>query len=122
MRCRKVRSYLSAYCNDELSGRKRLTIREHLATCSGCRSEEEIYVSMSEAGGRLEEFAVSDDFNLKLLNRIGRERFAETRTEAHLPKRAPLISWRQVVPVLSAVALVAWGRHRYWDRNTAEVS
>lgn len=106
MRCRKVRSYLSAYCSDELSSRKRLTIREHLATCSGCRREEEIYLSMSEAGRQLENLAVSDDFNLKLLNRIGRERFVESRQEAYLPRRAPLFSWRHVVPVVAAVALV----------------
>jgi hypothetical protein len=106
MRCRKVRSYLSAYCNDELSGRQRLAVSEHLSTCSVCRKEEAFYKSLNDARSEIGELKVSDDFNAKLLNRIAQERFAETRTEAHLPKPAPRVTWGQLVPVVVTACLV----------------
>ncbi len=106
MRCRKVRSYLSAYCNDELSGRNRLAVSEHLSTCSTCRKEEAFYKSLSDARSEIGELRVSDDFNTELLNRIARERFAETRTEAFLPKSAPRVTWGQLVPVVVTACLV----------------
>ena len=107
MRCRKVRSCLSAFCSDELKGRKRLAVREHLATCSGCRREASLYQSMLEAGRELAGPKVSDDFNARLLNRVAQERFAETRTKAYLPKPAPVIAWGRLAPVMSAVAVMA---------------
>ncbi len=110
MRCRKVRSFLSAYCRDELSGSRRLAVAEHLSTCSDCRREESEYRSMLEAAGRVPAFSVSKDFSAKLFNRIAEERFAETRTKAYLPKRAPLIRWATAMPALAAAcALVLVG-------------
>ena len=106
MRCRRVRSYLSAYCNDELSSRLKPAVSEHLSTCSACRREEVIYRSMSEATGKLSALTVGGDFNGKLLNRIAKERFAETRSKAFLPKRAPVILWRQAIPAFVTTSLV----------------
>lgn len=106
MRCRKVRSYLSAYCNEELTGGRKLAVSEHLATCSSCRKEEAIYRSVSLAGRQVKSLRVSDDFNTKLLNRIAQERFAETRTKAYLPKNAPLAVWSKLVPAVVTACLV----------------
>jgi len=106
MRCRKVRSLLSIYCNEELSGRQQLSVREHLAGCAACRREAAIYNSMREAYREMPQVKLSEDFNTRLLNRIGQERFAETRTKAYLPKRAPLFRWSLVVPALATTALV----------------
>jgi hypothetical protein len=61
---------------------------------------------MLQAGQQLPELAVSDDFNSKLLNRIAQERFAETRTKAYLPRRAPVILWRQAIPAFATACLV----------------
>ncbi|MFQ6007448.1 MAG: anti-sigma factor family protein [Candidatus Zixiibacteriota bacterium] len=105
MRCRKVRSFLSAYCNDELTGRRKLTIAEHLATCSECRREEAIFRSMSQVSRQLSVMNVSNDFNTILFNRLAQERFAATRTKAFLPKRAPVILWRRTVPTLAIACL-----------------
>ena len=80
MRCRKARSYLSAYCNDELTDRTRLAVSDHLSTCSTCRKEEAIYRSMISSGAEIEGLKVDDDFNTRLLNRSAQERFAQTRT------------------------------------------
>ena len=113
MRCRKVRSFLSAYCNDELTGRKRLAVREHLSTCCDCRREEAFYGSMKTAAGELPGLSVSADFNPQLLNRIARERFAETRTRAFLPRRAPIVSWSRAVPILAIVPVLALAA-AYW--------
>ena len=107
MRCRKVRSCLSAYSNDELTGRRQLAIREHLSICSDCRKEAAFYSSMSSAGKQLTGLTVTAEFNTRLLDRIGLERFKETRTRAYLPRRVPVVGWRQVVPALSVVAVLA---------------
>ena len=112
MRCRKVHSYLSAYCNDELPASERVAVGEHLSACSSCRKEESLYRSMKTAGSQINELKVSDDFNTGLLNRIAQERFAETRTKAYLPKAAPRLLWGKVTPVavtacLAVLAMVA---------------
>jgi len=106
MRCRKVRSYLSAYCNNELSGRLKPVISEHLSTCSACRREEAVYRSISEATKKLSALPLKDDFNNRLFNRIAQERFAETRTKAFLPRRAPVVLWRQVIPAFVTTSLL----------------
>lgn len=107
MRCQKVRSYLSAYCNDELAGRKKLAVDEHLSTCALCRKEESLYNAMFTAKAEIGSLEVSNDFNNNLLNRIANERFAETRTKAYHPQRPPLMVWSKVVPaVVSAFVVV----------------
>ncbi|MEW5995170.1 MAG: zf-HC2 domain-containing protein [Candidatus Zixiibacteriota bacterium] len=106
MRCRKARSCLSAYCSGELSNRLKPAVSEHLSTCSDCRREEALYRSMSQAARQLANLAVSADFNGKLLNRIAQARFAETRTKAFLPRRAPLARWGQVIPAFVTTSLV----------------
>jgi hypothetical protein len=105
MRCRKVRSFLSAYCNDELTGPRKLTVGEHLATCSECRREEAVLRSMSQAGQQLAMMNVSNDFNTTVFNRLAQERFAATRTKAFLPKRAPVILWQRAVPAFATACL-----------------
>lgn len=116
MRCRKARSFLSAYCDDELGTRQRLVISEHLSTCAACRREESIYRSMMATRRQLTRMTVRDDFNTRLLNRIAQERFAETRSRAYLPKPAPVFNrgvvatvfgqWRLGVPALVSVGLL----------------
>ena len=107
MRCQKVRSYLSAYCNDELAGRKKLAVDEHLSTCALCRKEESLYNAMFAAKSEIGSLEVSNVFNNNLLNRIANERFAETRTKAYHPQRPPLMVWSKVVPaVVSAFVVV----------------
>jgi hypothetical protein len=107
MRCRKVRSYLSAYSNGELSGRDLVAVREHISTCAGCRREEALFSSIRETVPVLKSAPLSADFNTKLLNRIAHERFAETRTRAYLPHSAPAIPWFRVIPVVASVLVVA---------------
>jgi len=113
MRCRRVRSFLSAYCNDEITGRRQLALREHLSTCSACRREEAFYRSVKQAGERMTNLSVSADFNTRLLDRIARERFSETRSRAYLPHHAPRVRWNRVVPAMAAatvllLAAVTW--------------
>lgn len=107
MRCRKVRSFLSAYCSDELVGRRKLAMGEHLADCSSCRTEEVAYRSVYLATREVPTLKVSENFNAELLNRVAHERFAQTRTKAYQPKRAPIFSWARVVPVAASVMVIA---------------
>jgi hypothetical protein len=65
---------------------------------------------MMEAAARVPAKGVSGDFTAKLFNRIAEERFAETRSKAYLPKRAPLFRWATAVPALATtLALVLVG-------------
>ena len=115
MRCRKARSYLSAYSNNELTGRRLIAVREHLSTCAACRKEEAVYRSLRRVGKDLPEASVSNDFNARLLNRIAEERFAETRTRAYLPRTAPVVQWWKVVPsVVSVLILCLLAYNTFW--------
>jgi hypothetical protein len=106
MRCRKARSYLSAYSNNELTGRRLITVREHLSTCAACRKEEAVFRSLRRAGKELSQASISDDFNARLLNRIAEERFLETRTRAYLPRTVPAVQWWKVIPSVASVLIL----------------
>ena len=106
MRCRKVRSCLSAFCKDELGSRQRLAVSEHLAECAACRREAALYKSICETSRELTSPGLSSDFNNRLLNRIAQERFEETRTEAYFPKAAPLLSWGRALPAVVSACVV----------------
>ncbi len=107
MRCRKVRSFLSAYCRDEISGSRKLAVSEHLSTCQDCRREESEYRVMLDAAREMPAMTVSKDFTTALFNRIAEERFVETRTKAYLPsKRAPLARWSVLIPAVASACLV----------------
>jgi hypothetical protein len=106
MRCRKVRSCLSAFYKDELKSRQRLAVSEHLAECAACRKEAAIHKSICETARELVSPGLSQDFNTRLLNRIAQERFAETRTQAYLPRSAPLFSWGRAIPAVVSACVV----------------
>lgn len=106
MRCRRVLSYLSAYCRGELTGRRRRAVRDHLDTCPECRREEAVFGEINKAMNRLPEFEVSPEFNSKLLDRVAQERFRETRTKAYLPKNIPIFGYGKLIPAFASVCLV----------------
>ncbi len=105
MRCRKVRSLLSAACSDELDIRRQAAVRDHLSSCSACRKEASFYTTVRQAVGQVPQKSVSQDFNARLLDRVARERFLQTRTRAYLAHGAPRLSWGILVPVVVTVAL-----------------
>lgn len=106
MRCRKVRSYLSAYCKDELSGRRQRAVSEHLEGCPECRREEAVFREINSHTVSLPQNKVSAEFGDRLLNRIAREKFKETRTRAYFPRRTPVLGWGRLVPALATMGLV----------------
>ncbi len=108
MRCQKVRSYLSAYCNDELEGRKKLAVDKHLSSCALCRKEESLYNTMFAATTEVDSLHVSKDFNNLLLNRIANERFAETRSKAYHVQKPPLFVWSKAVPAVASAFVVVF--------------
>ena len=111
MRWQKARSFLSAYCNDELSNRRKLKVSRLLQSSKALQREEQEYRSMQETIKEVPSIQVSDDFSNKLLNKIAQERFKETRTKAYLPKAAPLFRWSRAIPAVvsvSAAVLIAF--------------
>ncbi|MCK4462475.1 MAG: zf-HC2 domain-containing protein, partial [candidate division Zixibacteria bacterium] len=109
MRCRKVRSFLSAYCRDELQSNRRRQVSEHLLACPACRRQETVCRDMNTTLQEMPTLKATDGFNQRLLQRVAQERFAETRTKAYQPKSAPLFLWRKLVPVMATacIALLA---------------
>lgn len=103
MRWQKARSFLSAYCSDELSNRRKLKVSRLLQSSKVLQREEQDYRAMQEAVKEVPGIKVSDDFSNKLLNRIAQERFKETRTQAYLPKAAPLFRWSRAIPAVVSV-------------------
>ncbi|HOD66806.1 MAG TPA: hypothetical protein PKW75_07535 [candidate division Zixibacteria bacterium] len=79
---------------------------EHLSTCPECRREESEYRSLFAAAEQVKARTVSADFTTKLFHRLAEERFAETRTKAYLPKRAPVVRWAAVAPVAVSVCVL----------------
>ena len=122
MRCQKARSWLSAYSNGELIGRRLVAVGEHLSTCSSCRREAQEYSTISKVGTQLPKSQLSEDFNNALLNRVAHERFAETRTTAYLPKAAPIMQWGRVLPVFvtACLALMATFVFSSYQMNPAD--
>ncbi len=106
MQCRKVRSFLSAYSKGELSEARRRAISAHLEHCPECRREEADFRDVFGALSKLPSADVSADFNNRLLNRIADERYRETRSKAYLPKQAPAIGMRRMVPVVATFCLM----------------
>jgi len=106
MHCRRVRSFLSAYSNDELTGAVLRDVRGHLSGCRECRNEEAVYRTMRLANRHLPGRHLGADFNSRILDLVAKERFAETRTQAYMPKAVPSIVWRRVIPAVVSVCAV----------------
>lgn len=110
MRCRKVRSFLSAYCREETGLDLSAKIKEHLTECSSCRREEAAYKSMNRLVTGLPRQGVSDEFTARLFEKIGQEGFAEKRSRAYFPKRIPRFGMARLAAVASvAVIILAMG-------------
>lgn len=107
MRCQKVRSCLSAYCNQELTEDRTLAVRAHLAGCSSCRAAERSWLSLRDASKQMPMTTVSQDFNTRLLNRLAEEKFAETRQRVPQPSSLGWLRFRQLIPALAGVAAVS---------------
>ncbi len=106
MRSRRARSLLPAFSNGEVDGRRELSVRRLLADSPEARAEARFYGSMRDAAHELPQTSTNRDFKNRLMDRIAEERFAETRTEAYLPKAAPLVRWRFVVPSVVTAAVM----------------
>jgi hypothetical protein len=106
MRCRKVRSFLSAYCREETSPALSAKIKEHLSDCGSCRREEAAYKSMNRLVAGLPRQAVADDFTARLFEKIGQEGFAEKRTKAYFPKRIPRFGMARLAAAASVAVIV----------------
>jgi hypothetical protein len=65
-----------------------------------------VYRSIRLSGRQFPTRHVSPDFNTRLMDRMARERFADTRTRAYLPKRVPRVWWRVAPVAVSAVAVM----------------
>lgn len=110
MRCRKVRSFLSAYSKEEVSAGMAAKIKTHMDDCASCRRELEAVRSVQAMVKGIPGRRTADDFTARLLTRVAQERFAETRTKAYLPKRIPLLGGvRLAMITTTAVVVLALG-------------
>ncbi len=89
MNCRKARSLLSAYSKGELSHSLRERLAQHLEECPACRKQEASVGQINQALLHLPERKLSDDFNMRLFERIHNAPNGERVRTAHLPRKAP---------------------------------
>ncbi|MFH1700617.1 MAG: zf-HC2 domain-containing protein [Candidatus Zixiibacteriota bacterium] len=106
MRCRKVRSFLSIYCNGETAPDEKIQIEQHLEGCGSCRREADIYKSLNKAVKALPGTETSEDFNARLFQKIGREGFAEAKSKAHFPGRIPRIDFTRLATYAATAVIV----------------
>ena len=107
MHCQRVRSFLSAYCKGELPEKRSRAIADHLNSCPPCRREEASEQEINQLVSRMPRQTVSSDFNTRLLDRIARERFNETRNKAYLPKkRVPVVGLNRMAAIVAAACFI----------------
>lgn len=110
MRCRKVRSFLSAYSREEMPIAKRERVKVHMDHCPSCRRELQAFNAVDQMVKELPSIKASGDFNAALLRRIGSESFAEKRSQAYLPGRIPRFGAAKLAMAgITAVIILALG-------------
>jgi len=110
MRCRKVRSFLSAYYKEEMPLDKREMVKAHLDHCPSCRRELQAFNAIDQMVKELPSLKASENFNAVLLRRVGSENFAEKRNPAYLPGRIPRFSTAKLaIASVTAVIVLAFG-------------
>jgi len=105
MRCRKVRSCLSAYCRGELTPEVAGDITRHVDACPSCRREAEAFRAVNRMLTQQPPIKTGDEFSARLFARIAGENFAEKRSRAYLPGRIPLWGASRLA-VVAATAVV----------------
>jgi len=107
MNCRKARSLLSAFSKDELSYSEKDKLLQHLESCPGCRKEKELAEQLSKAVSSLPKQELSEDFNMKLFEKIHNAPRSVETTRAHLPRRAPSLVFYRLKQFAPAIAVTA---------------
>jgi negative regulator of sigma E activity len=104
MKCQRVRTYLSAYCEETLPSDKAHELEAHIRNCKRCEQEKQFLEQILAAAKSLPQTTLPEDFNLQLMNRIYSEQGVPR--ESYL-EAEPLPFWRRPVRWVSAVATVA---------------
>lgn len=110
MNCRKARSLLSAFSKDELSYSETEKLLQHLDSCPGCRKEKELAEQLSQAVSSLPKQELSEDFNMKLFEKIHNAPRDVSAFQAHLPRKAPsmfLFGLKRFSPAIAVTAVLA---------------
>jgi len=110
MNCRKARSYISAYYDEELSHSVNKELLQHIENCTSCQKEK-LFIEQVRVGLKaIPNDELSTDFNDKLFARIySAPRTEETRLSA-VPS-ALVYRLRMLSPLMAAacvVFLLAW--------------
>lgn len=66
MNCHRVQSIISAYVDCELPGMEMLAVRQHLSTCTECRTEFDSTLRLKRAFGRLATPCPQDDLAVRI--------------------------------------------------------
>lgn len=111
MNCRKARSLLSAFSKGELSHSVKEKLLQHLENCPNCRKEKAVFEQIGQVIKHLPKYELSDDFNMKLFEKIHNAPRAERIEHARMPKAAPsAFAYRMkfVVPLFATVAVLVF--------------
>lgn len=109
MNCRKARSLLSAFSEEELSHSVREKLAQHLDACPSCRKESVAADQISGTVKHLPKQELSDDFNMRLFERIHNAPRAGQTESVRMPKAAPSAFFYRLklaVPVFSVAGML----------------
>lgn len=101
MECKRVKENLSAFIDNELEGKKRLEIEEHLADCPVCNQEAKLLTQAWNALEVWEKIKASDSFEVRFWQRV-----REREQRQFLPQRLFRKIIQIPVPVAAAIVLV----------------
>jgi hypothetical protein len=109
MNCRKARSLLSAFTKNELSHSVNERLVQHLDNCPACKKASVVAEQINQTIRHLPKAELSDDFNMRLFERIHNAPRGVQLESAHLPRNAPsgfVFRIKYAAPVIVAVALL----------------
>ncbi len=97
--CETCKEQLPLYIDGACTEAEAEAIREHLSVCEACQKEEAFLRSISATAKTLPGLAVTEDFRLRLQNRL--------EQEAAKPKSRVLPLWKKAAGFTAAAAVIA---------------
>ncbi len=120
--CYQFKNYISDYVDKEISFHNRKRVEEHLENCSSCKALFQSILNIKKSMSSFTKVAVSDDFMLKLKDRILADRNARIQSsqkKAFSLNKIPSFAYGFAAALLIVVASFFIFRYQKYGSSTA---